>query len=690
MLNISSINLLNIDTFKQKSKVNQNITPLTGFRPKYKYNLNADTVSFTGNERKINDEQVRDLCKQYNRTGEHAIQLIASTVTPKNEEFLEDLLALDNKKLHFEDIQDLLKHINKDETDPVEFRQKLNNYKNIKQIIENTKNTLNPIESELTPYLDCIPSKGVSKILQSHLLSPKKSDFKKFPECLEYTTSVYNKQMKKFKKEYFPNEEIPPTTKVMKTKEFMRKSFSTIMLFNQVFGEKACNELVYNRAKYMASVYLPRLERLNNEDMELLRKVQLYGVTDKETKGSDINVYPVSLEDKINTMNLLASNREIIDAGYEGIDFNDYITYVNAEDKVDNNLKIDYQGIKINLMDKVLRRIGIDDKTVDNYMRDFQDAYEDQPDLKDYRKQYWDTRYVHLLNSPDNQLLQDIVYHGTKGSFYDYIFNEPNEISASNRETKKAFEANDINYSRWLRPTIGSTRDVFINRIGNREKTFYVKNWDRCPQESLFDGNYTTCCTGVDKDHGDSFLKYLTRTCTTTLEVRTEDKQKVVAMSRLLMAKVNGKPSLIVENIEMNNRMAKHYLYDDDTRYRFREMIFDYARKFAHNINNGEEEIPVYFCAHNFKIKDIEKGLDKGQEFKNVSLIGDFPNKLYINSYGDRYDQFKIRDDGDEFYLNLTNITKKPPAPAKAEKDIESDSNYNYADVLDYNQRPRH
>ena len=319
MLNISSINLLDVNKLKQTNKSTQYHTPLTGFNPQYKYNLNADTVSFTGNQRKISEEEVRQLCETYNRKGDFAVQTIVDAVTPKNEEFLEDLLALDNKKLKFEDLTILLKHINEKDTDVAEFRQKLNNYKNIKEIIENTKNTLNPIESELTPYLDAIPSNGVAKILQSHLLSPKKSVFKKFPECLEYTTSVYNKQMKKFKNEYFKNEEIPPTTKAMKAKEFMRKSFTTIMLFNQVFGEKACNELVYNRAKYMATVYQPRLESLNNEDMELLRKVQLYGVTDKETKGGDINVYPVSLEDKINTMNLLASNREIINAGYEGL-----------------------------------------------------------------------------------------------------------------------------------------------------------------------------------------------------------------------------------------------------------------------------------------------------------------------------------------------------------------------------------
>ncbi len=702
MLNISSMNFSNVNKKVQINKSQQNYVSSPALSPQYKYNLSADTVSFTGNKRKISDEKVRELCEMYDRRGDYAVKLIVDAVTPKNEEFLEELLALDNKKLNFTDVKDLLVHIDNEDTDPIEFKQKLNNYKNIKEIIENTKNTLNPIESELTPYLDLIPSSGVSKILQSHLLSPKKSDFKKFPECLEYATSVHRKYLKNLKKDKYPNTEIPESIKKLKTKAFMQNTFTTVMLFSQVFGEKTCNELVYNRAKYLYPVYQPRLESLTKEDMELLRKVQLYGVTDKETKGSDINVYPVSLEDKINTMNLLACNRQIINAGYEGIDFNKYITYVNAEDKVDNNLKVDFQGIKIDLMDKVLRQIGIDDKTVDNYMRDFREAYDNQVDLKSFRKNYWDTNYVHLLNSPDNPLfkdisnngskstlLRDIIYHGTNGTFYDFLFVEPNEISVSNRKTKKAFEENGLNHNKWLRPTISVTGDEFINRVGNREKQFYVKNWDRCPQESLFDGNYTTCCTGIDKDHGDSFLKYLTRTCTTTLEVRTADKQKVVAMSRLFMAKVNGKKSMIIENIEVNNRMAKHYLYDDDTRYRFREMIFDYARNFAQHINNSNEEIPVYFCAHNFKVKDIEKGLKPGEKYTDVSLIGDFPNLLYINAHGGRYDQNTLQE-GNDLKLILTDVTKRPHVEEKKVIDVESDSNYNYADVLDYNQRPNH
>ena len=201
----------------------------------------------------------------------------------------------------------------------------------------------------------------------------------------------------------------------------------------------------------------------------------------------------------------------------------------------------------------------------------------------------------------------------------------------------------------------------------------------------MFDGNYTTCCTGIDKDQGESFPHYLTNTCTTTLEVRNE-KNKVIAMSRILMAKVNGELSMVVENIEVNNKMVKHYLYDDETKYKFREMIFDYARKFAKNINNTDKEIPVYFCGRYYKVKDIEKGLGHPRRYEDIELIGQFPDDLYVNAYGSRLNNNTIRDDGDEIALTLIDISKKAKPVIDKTNNIESDSNYNYADISSYNQ----
>ena len=150
------------------------------------------------------------------------------------------------------------------------------------------------------------------------------------------------------------------------------------------------------------------------------------------------------------------------------------------------------------------------------------------------------------------------------------------------------------------------------------------------------------------------------------------------------MGKIDGKLSMIVENIEVNNKIAKHYLYDDKTKYKFREMIFDYARNFAKSINKTDKEIPVYFCGIYRKVSDIDKGLEPSQKYDDASILGNFENKFYINSYGGQWDRTVMHDDGDGFNLKLHNITQKTLAPKTNSVDADSDSNYNHGDSRDY------
>ena len=44
----------------------------------------------------------------------------------------------------------------------------------------------------------------------------------------------------------------------------------------------------------------------------------------------------------------------------------------------------------------------------------------------------------------------------------------------------------------------------------------------------------------------------------------------------------------------------------------------------------------------------------------------------------------RIRDDGDELFLDVADITEKTEKPVENVVDKESDSNYNYGDRRDY------
>lgn len=655
-------------------------------------NLQTDTVCFSGavNEDKKDEIDVRKLILD-NRKRKYGtpsfsdddIVNIQWSVTDKNRKFLPALLTLNDKALNGEHISQILDYINRKDTHESEFSDVIKKFLSLK---EDIPEDVNCSGSALPEYIDNITSQGIKDILTSDvLLTVPKNNFNQFSVAYNNTVRIFNEQLVKYCKAYGLklNDSIIRT----RAQDFMKNQFSNLLLLGMIFDKSAFNELIYNRGLYIKSNYMPRLRTLNKNDLKILRSVQINAITEKENQDGDIVPYDVSLDDKISMLNLLYVNREMINAGYEGVDFNNYFRPVNPNNP-SGNFVVDFQGLKIDLLEKVLRRIGLNRETVDKYMTDFRKTFAQEPDLKTHRDKFWDVKYVHLLNAEKGSLLRDVIVSTTSGNFDKFLY-EDGPVAEVNKKNRELFEKAGIDYDRWLSPTISPISKKFFDKNGLKEKTFTVKNWNRNPFESLFDGNYTTCCTGLDKNHGDSFLKFLTNTCTTTLEVRTE-KNKVIAMSRILMAEIDGRLSMVIENIEVNNKMAKHYLYNDETKYKFREMIFDYARNFAKDINKTDEEIPVYFSSKYYKVKDIEKGLPLGKKYFDVDLIGAFPDKLYINSYGSIRDVDKLKyvDEGDEFALNLSDVSHKtkPTFSTKGNDIILSDSDYNYADLENYNR----
>ena len=688
---------------------NYKFQSIPDFSPKYNKTLNADTVSFQGQtvdkskaKKTIENSKKRQgIAREFS---EREINILLESVTPKNQEFLKDILELNKRKLGSGSVKKLLEYIDKPDTNVDVFRKRLERFNNL----ENIFNGDDCSPSILVNQIDKMSANVMLDLLMSDVLTPKhmqrQSKFNLLTTAYNYVADTYLPKQIKKQNDLNSKKGLPPLSE-KEINELVAKimrgpseredfpSFAHIIMLRTIYDEATCNELLDNRSKYINTIYIPRLKMLNDEDKALLLEICASGITDKHNKGGRLQGYLVSMDDKICTLNILAANREIINAGYEGINLKDYIYPSNIVSGMDGNIYVDYQGLKIDLMDKALRRIGVDDKVVDKYMKDFRQAYKKDPSLAEYRDRFWDTNYSHLINLFQKDttalpsLLQDVIVAGTNGTFEDLLYKE-GPIAERNKLNEKAFLANGINYQRWIKPEIAAEKRVFKSRYAQNDakKEFSCKVWDRIPQKSLFDGNYTTCCTGIDKDQGMSFPHFLTNTATTTVEVRTE-KDKVIGMSRLLMAKVNGKKSLIIENIEVNNRMVKHYLYDDLQKYRYREMIFDYVRKFAKYINNGED-MPVYFSGKYFKVKDIEKGLGESKRIDDVVLIGEYPDDIYINAYGSNYNRSRLAyaDDGDGFAMTLIDITEKKPPIIDKKNNIASDTNYNYDDLEQYNQ----
>lgn len=649
--------------------------------------LQTDTVCFRGNAKEDNtnidvDKLIADNSKRKYWSHNFSYEDIANIkdkISNKNKRFLPDLLTLNDNALKAENLIEILDYINLEDTNISEFKEKLQRFKKL----PNSLSKWDYRPSALPKYVKEIPSQGITDILTSDvLLRVPKNNFNPFSEVYNNIVKVFHEQVQK----HCARNNIEVNCDILnkKASEFMRDNFASFLVLGMVFDRSVFNELIYNRGQYIKDIYMPRLRTLSQDDLKILRSVQTDAITDKEDKNGDVVSYEISLDDKISMLNLLSANREIIKSGYKGVKVKDYLRPVNVNNK-SGNFVIDFQGLKIDLLDKVLRRIGVEGSIVDKYMTDFKKTYAEEPDLRTHRDKFWDIKYVHLLNAPKGSLLRNIVVATTSGTFDKFLY-ETGSVAEINKKNKEKFEKAGINYKNWISPTIPPITKEFVDKDKTKVKQFTVKNWNRNPFESLFDGNYTTCCTGLDKNQGASFPHYISNTCTTTLEVRTE-KNKVIAMSRILMAKIDGILSMVIENIEVNNKMAKHYLYNDETKYKFREMIFDYARAFAKDINKTYSGIPVYFSANYYKVKDIEKGLGPGQKYYNIDLIGQYPDSIYVNAYGARMDKEKIQclDDGDEFAFTLSNVTNKAkPIFSEVEKPL-TESDYNYADIRDYN-----
>lgn len=512
-------------------------------------------------------------------------------------------------------------------------------------------------------FLQKIPFKIYENLFKSDiLLQQKHPNLESFDDAtkmiVRYLQHDYDK--KKNKSDLgpiFSNNNILITS----IKEKGQNKFYSLLLAASVFQQQTFNELMFNRGEYF-SLYADKLKTLNNEDLIKLRNIEVFGQEETEDNNNNIVTFPLSANEKLTHLNLLALNRKLVNNGFPGVDYKNYTyVYEGLEFKkapyvldVNNceNFYISTNLIKQKLMNSVLRYNGIDEKDIQKYDYEYKESLKTG---KLDRKKFWDIHYVHLLAAEENTPLRDIIIASTNNNFWSYITNPNTVIGKNNEMNKKIFELVNIDYDKWLHPDVPAKTDLFVSKINpTKKKIFTVKMWDRIPQESIFDGNYTTCCTGIDKEHGNSFIQYMLNTAFNTVEVRSE-KDKVIGMSRLFLAKIKEQPSLIVENIEVNNRASKHYLFDDDVKQKYRELIFDYVRDFAKSISKDKQtELPIYFSAKYFKVKDIEKGLAKPKELYG-EFLGDLPPRIYINSFGGVYNFYGE----DDLKFELIDITKK-------------------------------
>lgn len=134
---------------------------------------------------------------------------------------------------------------------------------------------------------------------------------------------------------------------------------------------------------------------------------------------------------------------------------------------------------------------------------------------------------------------------------------------------------------------------------------------------SLFLGNHASCCTAVGTGCNSwSAPAYILNKCISSIEV--EDENNFVGNTMCYIAKVDGKPALVLDNIELNPK----YQFND----KIRDAIFDYAQKLCKEI--GKPDLPIYAGPFRHKV-NLEHYPVKQHIIQIIGSTGD--DEVYID-----------------------------------------------------------
>jgi len=212
---------------------------------------------------------------------------------------------------------------------------------------------------------------------------------------------------------------------------------------------------------------------------------------------------------------------------------------------------------------------------------------------------------------------ENLLREAVKGNFENYILDETNKYGKANSNTQKMFIEKGLNYNKWLHPNIEEKSFDYNGKKMN------LSLWKRNPFEDIFLGNKTRCCTAITTGSNSAAMPlFLLNTAFNVIEM-TDEKGNVKGMARVYMSDIEGKPSLLIDSIELTDIKE---LSNEDKKY-IAENIFGYAKQFAETITNRETE--VYYIENDSKLPLDDQS--KKAMLENI-FIGDVStDKIYSN-----------------------------------------------------------
>ena len=309
---------------------------------------------------------------------------------------------------------------------------------------------------------------------------------------------------------------------------------------------------------------------------------------------------------KLRLLEVIKASNYIEENGGTKIDFEKHKTQLN-----NGKFLYDINGLEKELLNEILMLYGFSSKEI--------------AELKPENLNWDLSRIATLFKTPVNDKgeLKTLIQEACKGNFENFINSPDNAYGRANIETERIFSQKGLDFKAWENGA--PEKEITINGT-----TYKIKLWNRIPQESLFDGSYTTCCTKLEGPHGSAIANYLLSKAVNVVEIK-DSKGKVVAMSRVCIADVDGKTTFIIENIEANNALIKT-LKAEDTVEDFIFAIHKYQKEYATLV--GGKELPVLMSTSYNKFKDFELKDYYNVIEKETQILGGFvKDEIYFNTF---------------------------------------------------------
>ena len=142
-------------------------------------------------------------------------------------------------------------------------------------------------------------------------------------------------------------------------------------------------------------------------------------------------------------------------------------------------------------------------------------------------------------------------------------------------------------------------------------------------EHALFLGNRAGCCTAV----GSGFNQWTAPNyvmCKLISAIEVLDGKEPIGNTMCYIAEIDGKPSLVLDNIELRAK----YQYNDE----IRDSIFDYAKKITEEI--AKPDMPIYAGPNRHKVNMGGYPMSE-KEFRIIGSTG--TGKLYFDFDGDAH-----------------------------------------------------